>query len=655
MARVLSRQEIESRSLSLVHQPPAAVPAPVARPLAALSPLERALVDHDLPTVKEMLRNGAEPHLVCPVRLREAAGSDENGVACARLIQVAGRMKRMNLAAPAPQASASFATIASPAAPTHPGPIGRILGRFATRHSNQTASGTDGPIVRALREYDIAAATQALEKAGPPPGKFVFRRHQDRLIGMLALNDTSKLDAWHEKGLLHPSRQPVDEPGVKNFLKQFSHRKLKAGRSKVLFLNGAVKFENTRQKILCRHLAVYWLLHRPLLDNGKIDYASLGSKKNLQKAFKSENQNAHEYYTNNCTNSHLVENDKWGNFLATQFREMQHVDGGAEPKRILICSDNHGMACELRIKKSADGQPTYAVDFYDPNLTASHRQVRTKDLAAVESLSMARLINDKRLTNFYYKNQSRSVAFIISDKTPRPVSTDTRLEGGWRMPTLMGIDGTETIANRQFSSRPGVHASPPPESGPPDEQAQDTGLIDGNYVYRVAREGYSGELPHVFAEISKMPDTSMQVKALSTPSSRGAPPLLVMMALGYESTVAAYTSGVLALETLSGEQKTKILSQRLSTRRHKKMTGIQIALRDNKPNAVSTFARLVLASQALLPDQKCQILNTKINGKNLIHIMPFGMTDSTAESAFVKAVNESGMAPEIRSRLLSGG
>ena len=506
--------------------------------------------------------------------------------------------------------------------------------------------------MRALREYDLAAATQALDKAGPPPRKFVFRRHQDRLIGMLALNDAPKLDAWHEKGLLHPPLQPVGEPGVKNFLKQFSHRKLKAGRSKMPYLNGQVAFKNTRDKIVCRHLAVYWLLHRPLLENGKIDYASLGNKKNLQKAFEGENQNAFDYYTNNCTNSHLVENDKWGNFLATQFQEMQHMDGGAEPKRVLVCSEKHVMACELTIKRSADGQPTYAVDFYDPNLVATHRRVRTKDLATVESLSMVRLINQKRLTNLYYKNQSRSIAFIISDSTPRPVPADTRFEAGSRMTTKVSIDAKETIANRQLSSRPVVDASHTPLFSSLEKKAQAKSLVDSNYVYHIVMEGFSGELPHVFAEISKMPDVDMQVKALSKPSNGRVPFLATLTVLGYEHTVAAYTSGVLALETLSGDQKTSILSQRSTYRRRKKMTGLQIALAADKPNAVGRFTRLVLASQLLTTDQKCRILNTEVNGENLVHIRPFGTPCSSAETAFVKAVNESGIAPELRARLL---
>lgn len=652
MGRIQRPQEIKPQQLSLVSQRSVDLPPPSARPLAALSPLERAVVDHDLATVKSLLRDGADPQLVCPVRLHSAAASNANGAACARLIQVTSRMQRMNLAAPTSLANAVVATGSLRPADTRSGPINRLMHRFAIGSSHNKSAGSAGPITQALHDLDLATATRALEKTGAPPWKFVPGRHQDRLIGMLALNDTKKLDAWHRKGLLNPALQAADAPGLKNFVKQFSHRKLPPGRKKLLRLNGTVTREDTRQKIVCRHLATYWLLHRPLLENGKIDYASLSSKKSLKKAFEGENEYAHEYYMGNCTNSHLVRNDKWGNFLAMQFREMAHANHHAEPKRILICSDNHGMACELKIKEDVNGSPTYAVDFYDPNATASHRRVRTQDLEAIESLSMGKLINHRPTTNLYYKNQSLSMAFIIAEQTPRAVSADSHFKTGKCTTAKTGINTIETIANRQLSSRPVIHSLPPPTSGRVEKKAQDASPVDGNYVYQVVSHGFVGEFPHVFAEIAKMPDTSEQVEVLSKPSSRGVPPLVAVMALGYENTVSAYTSGVLALTTLSGDQKTKIFLKTMPIKRLKKMTGLQSALIFDNESVVGTFTRLVLASEALTPDQKCRILDTTVKGKNLIFYGPFGVITPASGKAFSKAVHESDVTPELRARLL---
>ena len=652
MSRPRVQNVTNAQQLSLVSQPSVEPPPPAERPLSALSPLERAVVDHDLATVKSLLRSGGDPRLVCPVRLRRAATSDESGIACARLIQVASRMQRMKLATPTATANVAVSAEATHSGGTGSGPLNRLMHRFAIGSLKKNSAAPEGPITQALRDLDLAAAKRALEKTGAPPIRFVARRHQDRLVGILALNDTEKLDAWHRRGLLNPALQPADASGIRDFVKQFSYRKLPTGRKKLVCLNDRVTRDDTRQKIVCRHLATYWLLHRPLLANGKIDYTSLTSKKHLKEAFKGENENAHDFYISNCTNCHLVENHRWGNFLAMQFREMADTGTHAEPKRILINSDNHALACELRIKHGTDGVPTYAVDFYDPNVTASHRRVRTQDLEAIESLSMARLINNRLATNVYYRKQSFSMAFIISGQTPRTVAADRRFRSGMLTAAKADIGMTETIANRQLSSRPVVNSLLTPGPAVVGKTVTDKNPVNGNYVYPVVSHGFSGELPHMFAEISKLPDASEQVKILSRPSSRGLGPLAAVMISGYENTVAAYTRGVLTMGGLSGEQKTKVLSEIAKNRRGLKITPFQYAMAFDHASVVGTFTRLVLASDALTPDQKCQVLNTKVKGKNLLFYGPFGMVTPACGKDFLKAVNEFAMAPDIRARLL---
>ena len=82
--------------------------------------------------------------------------------------------------------------------------------------------------------------------------------------------------------------------------------------------------------------------------------------------------------------SHLVDIRKWDVFLPGQFREMERVDRRICSKRILIASETHAMACKLTITKNVDAASTCAINFYDPNVTASHRRIPTQILADIE-------------------------------------------------------------------------------------------------------------------------------------------------------------------------------------------------------------------------------------------------------------------------------
>ncbi len=586
-----------------------------------------------------MLLQGADPGLVCPALLRAAASSDENGAACARLIRIAGRMQRMQLPASTAHASLPPAPQSLPASATRTAPMTRLIGRFTRGNDRGTTSVPEGPITGALLQYDIPAATQALEKARRPPRKFNAKRHEDRLIGMLALNDTKNLDAWHKKGLLQHSLQTVGRPGLKALLKEFPYSSPKRGRSSWRSINGAVTFHDSRQKIMCRHLAVYWLLHRPRLENGKIDYATFSSKKRLKEAFKAENEHAFEYYLDNCTNSHVVENAHWGAFLATQFREMQQAACGDEPRRILICSYNHVIACELKIKQGADGEPLFRLNFYDPNRTASHRRVRTQDLASIESLSMAKLINDERRCNRYYKNQSVSVALVIPDEMPRPTRADSLSAS------------KENIANRQLSSRPGMHTRPIAASGSTAETAQGVNQVNAGYVFHMLTLGFAGELPHIFAAVEKIPDKTLQVEVLSARGNRGSSALCCAIAVSYENTVSNFTRGVLAMRTLSGDQKATVLCQTTRLRADIELTAFQTALLANRARIVAALTCTVLASDLLTLDQKCRVLRTKTKDKKILKHYP-NLDCAKASKAFVDAVNAFNLPPGIRTRLL---
>ena len=525
-------------------------------------------------------------------------------------------MQRMNLLPPsAPVTSASpSGLLRAPGAGS--GALGRFIGHFTIGKSNKTAPGSNGPIARALRKYDLAAATQALDKAGSPPHGFFASHHLDQLVGMLALNDTEKLDAWHESGALDPSWQPTNMPGVKSFLKQFPYvtaefdatsKPIRSAHN----LNSEVNFKSTQKPVLCRHLAIYWLTNRPLPD-GKFDYRAFNSKENLEKSFSDQNYETFNYYTRNCKESHLVENDDWGKFLTKEFVKLQQPDSASATKRILLLTNTHAMACELKLKDVAGSNPAYVLNFYDPNCTATHRRLRTQDLAGIESVTMEKQMYGRHVIRHYYKDLPLSFAFTIPDDMRKPPAD--------YLPYLHG----EPLEGRRFMSRP----------------AQKHYLVNPGYLMHVMGLGFSGELPAIFAAISRLPDSDSQVTVLSSPSEHGLPPLVQAMADQLDKTTSKYTTCVLEMTTLSPQEKIRVLTQWVAFG-SPALTGLQIALGLNCASVVRAFTRTVLASNALTAAEKRQVLNVRMVGK-----------DEESTLAFIEEVMQSNMEPAIRDGLL---
>jgi hypothetical protein len=396
------------------------LPPPTARPLSDRSPLEQALASEDSRAVQSLLREGADPAQVCSVRLAAAAGSSADAAACARMIHVAVRMKRMNLHAPLPSSRPDSSAVSQQGPAKREGVVSRLAGCFSAGASASKRPEHVGPITQALQAHDIDAATKALDINGRQPAFSSLNRQRDRAIGMLALNETKPFEDTHQKPALRAARLLAREPGVKSMLKEFSYLSNKPGRDVRKNNNFKVDFAGTQEKIVCRHLATYWLMDRPVTANGKIDYSILRDKMKLKDAFDPEDASAYNYYTRSSP-INLVENNRFGNFLKSQFQEMAFTDSASKPKRILVSTGVHAMACELKMKEGDDGHPVYTVNFYDPNTTASHRRVRTQDLARIESVTMAQLINDpQRMNEYYPEGKSLSHALVIPEELPRP-------------------------------------------------------------------------------------------------------------------------------------------------------------------------------------------------------------------------------------------
>jgi hypothetical protein len=482
--------------------------------------------------------------------------------------------------------------------------------------------------------------------------------NQDKVIGQLILNDRKELTHAHRQSLLHPELVKSNHPELKNVLKEFAYISIKPGRSARLNLNGQVKFLHRKEKIWCRHLAINWLVNKKILPNGKIDYDQLSNKKKMQATFNRGGGEDYQYYLNNCREGYMVEHADWGNFLANRFREMQHTKTDSKPKRMLINSDNHAMACELKIKSGDDGQPIYAVNFYDPNLTTSHLRIRSPDLSTIEMMSMAEQLNHTKKMDAYFKNQSHCLALVIPDDMPR---NQPFVSCMGRLPKLISREEFligEEITDRKLSSTPAWRNTSPASSA--EQSALDRPSIDAGKMSTLLHHGFFGELNDVFKEIAKIPNVDDQVTVLkANKNSRGWPGVLVAAVAGKHKTVEAYVEGVLKLESLSAQQKTDLLAV---TRSDLKSI-IQMSMLKGDTKIVRTFTNQILNAGGLSPEQKYTVLDTdtkfRYGVKNNVYklkqrssIPRFMGPPVDVASIFRVAVNRSDLPPEIKAKLL---
>lgn len=395
---------------------------PLAKPLSALSPLEHALDAGDVQAMESLLKQGADPYSVCRSRLANAAAGAPTAQYCVRLIQVASRLKRMNLSASirpvnsSPEIATSESTNTEKLRSSY---RKRVFGRFAEIMSGPASVEKPHAIQSALLRYDLTAAALALNTPEKKSRFSALKFQENRLIGLLALDEREMLDRLYEHGMLETALRATHKPGLKTFLKQFPYLSDKSGRSVWRNNNCKVKFSDKNEEIVCHHLAAHWLMNRPLLENGKIDYSVFLDRKKLKQAFNAGNAHQYAYYLHNhCIENHRVNHDDWGKFLMMQFGAMHSINSDIAPKRMLIATINHAMACELKIKQGADGLPVYSMNFYDPNISGSHLRVRSQELTDFRFLSMAKLMNNPARMTSYFETRSHSQVYVMASDAP---------------------------------------------------------------------------------------------------------------------------------------------------------------------------------------------------------------------------------------------
>jgi len=139
-----------------------------------------------------------------------------------------------------------------------------------------------------------------------------------------------------------------DDPGLSTVLKEFPYQSAKRGKPK--YFNGEVKFPGTKEPIVCRHLATYHQVRQANNPKIKFDYHEFSSTETIANNVKKNIENTHKVLVAQASESHLIDNRRFGQFLVSQFEAMEKE--GKQNKLMLVTSTNHSMNIGLRIKKN---------------------------------------------------------------------------------------------------------------------------------------------------------------------------------------------------------------------------------------------------------------------------------------------------------------
>ncbi len=150
------------------------------------------------------------------------------------------------------------------------------------------------------------------------------------------------------------------------------------------FLNNNGKYnclDAKTKKIVCRYFSAYWVkaLRSNELDQKAHVDEVFSTEQQITDNIKSNIDECYEELKNKASEKHLIPNCQFGHYRGEWFRTMRC----GEQKVFLLDSSNHAMAFRLRIK-GTEAEPTYVVQFFEPNYTNVEVRCEVKDIHVLD-------------------------------------------------------------------------------------------------------------------------------------------------------------------------------------------------------------------------------------------------------------------------------
>ena len=289
-----------------------------------------------------------------------------------------------------------------------------------------------------------------------------------------------------------------DDPGLSTVLKEFPYQSAKRGKPK--YFNGEVKFPGTKEPIVCRHLATYHQVRQANNPKIKFDYHEFSSTETIANNVKKNIENTHKVLVAQASESHLIDNRRFGQFLVSQFEAMEK--DGKQNKLMLVTSTNHSMNIGLRIKKN-NGKKSFVAKFFDPNETTTVTRSKADRVKTFETQTLSSYItNAEALKSYYPDPVGMSMIFVHPEEGGKSSSTFNPNVGK----TLTSMDIEE---------------------------------IDAIVIWHLMTRGFSGSIRQLHDHFSALPQDK-QIELLAGKDNYGTPALFMCMQNGHAETITAY-------------------------------------------------------------------------------------------------------------------
>lgn len=340
------------------------------------------------------------------------------------------------------------------------------------------------------------------------------------------------------------------EPRLSTVLTEFPYQS--AERGKPENLNGVAKFTDIDVDILCRHLATHHQVRRANNSRLKFDYTEFSSEKKIARNVKWGIEKTYRTLKALASETHLIDNKKFGQFLARQFEAMEKV--GKQSKMMLVESTNHTMDFTLMIKEK-DDKKSYVATFFDPNETDTHTRSKAYSVQTFETQTMESYITDAdEMKGNYPEHVGMSIIFVHPEANTQISSTTTHGSNMGRTLTSMDIKD-----------------------------------IDATVMWHLISEGFAGNLRKLHDHFSLLPEDK-RIELLGATNDMGCPAFYASIGHGNVEVAEAYGDLV---KLVSPDRQVDLLLPKISNSQFEGRRSLQLALESNHFKVINVLLHLL--------------------------------------------------------------
>lgn len=364
-----------------------------------------------------------------------------------------------------------------------------------------------------------------------------------------------------------------EDPGLFAALKELPYQ---SARKPHRELNGQAVFAGTGKPIWCRHLATYHQ-DQQAQDRWRIkfNYDQFSTTEAITTHVHPAVQWRHMYLKEQASETHLIDNRKFGQFLANQFTGMEK---NKEPTSLMLVeSINHAMNLGLRIKTDKQGKKAYVVKFFDPNITTAGTRSKARNPQTFEMQTIGSYLTEEMHLRAYYPPPTKGLSciFVRPGRTAR--TSDTRSHAGRTLTTCIA-----------------------PED------------MDGTAVWHLMANGFAGNLRQLRNYFGTLPQEK-RIELLSGKSDRGLSALYMATFRGHADAVTEYGELLNQCEPISEAQRIELLVG-------KSTTGDPAFFGSMHKGTSAAFSAYCNLLKSLSADKRTELLMTRNNQKNGVHI-----------------------------------